>query len=221
MTNDMANTCKSANDPQAGGSLSAMRTAEHSANGLNPAPEKSGDFSDTAAVEAELDRLVNAINAIPDRDRPRRDRSRGIVGEYKSVGRMTREPDLMRKANMTPMTDTQARVLIGALAKLRGIDGVAVRFVHRASRGRATSLPHGGYRITLSSIPLPPDRKDRPYGLLRVGLVLHEFAHVVMFADPATRREAHGPAFVAALDRLLVETKALYAGAETVTYHGA
>lgn len=70
----------------------------------------------------------------------------------------------------------------------------------RGADGRYVSVPY----IALPSHPMAPGglwHDARGRSLLRVGLVLHEFAHVLTVRQ--CRHNPHGPVFTACLDRLV------------------
>ena len=148
-------------------------------------------------------------------------------GEYPWVARKSRDIAALRRAHETSCTKAEAETLIRALARelLPAPEAAALRLTWGSKRGRGGVLAErkrevrfrceltgrtyykmrrtGRFKpyISLPQVPLEPgggwwvDGSSR----LRVGLVLHEFAHVLTFdAD-----EAHGPIFVAKLDALV------------------
>jgi len=149
-------------------------------------------------------------------------------GEYAWVARESRDIAALRRAHETPCTRVEAEALIRALARelLPAADAVALRLTWGSKRGRGGYLAERKrevrfrcevtgrtyYRtrrtgrftpyISLPRVPLEPGRGwwDGGSSRLRVGLVLHEFAHVLAFRD---EEGGHGPIFVAKLDALV------------------
>ena len=70
-----------------------------------------------------------------------------------------------------------------------------------------------GY-VSLPETPYDPARHKSPYGLLRIGLVLHEYAHAVeMLRHGKTNHEAR---FTMILDALLYDSESLWAPEMTI-----
>ncbi len=132
-----------------------------------------------------------------------RGRPRLVEGEYKQVAQWSRRRDLLEKAHGTGCTIQQTRALIDLLCEATKVC-VTLRWGSR--RGRAYFKPGALPTISLPATPYVTgsDPKQR-YGKLRVGLVLHEFAHV--WAGP---RQGHSWVFVAKLDALLEMAEGLY-----------
>jgi hypothetical protein len=98
-------------------------------------------------------------------------------------------PDLI-EAHLTPCTEDQARAIFNGL---KGVMQVDMKFGARAG------VCHFNDKTGRYLISLPPERTGR----LRVGIVIHEFAHVV---DHIKRGKfGHGWQFVRAFEHLLTE----------------
>ncbi len=129
-----------------------------------------------------------------------------IDGEYVGVTQRSRQPNLLRHAHQTPTVPEEARVLVQILAEHFNIPAPAVRFRVR-SYGRA--------RRTQYDILLPRERM-RPgnsptIGHLRVGIVLHEFAHLLHHKRcPDIRCLDHGLEFCRILDEVLTVSEPLW-----------
>ena len=115
---------------------------------------------------------------------------------------MTTEHALLKLAHRTPMVPEDARALVDLLSGHFGIAAPQVRFRVR-SYGKAGPL--GRY------IVLPRERM-RPasgaIGYLRVGIVVHEFAHIL--ARLLHGRVEHGLQFVQVLDAVLRVSQPLW-----------
>ena len=148
-------------------------------------------------------------------------------GEYQLVARQSRDVASLRRAHETPCTRTKAESMIRALADemLPPIDALALRVMWGTKRGRGGWLVERKrevryvckvtgrtyYRMRRTgrvtpyiSLPTLPMEQGGPWwdgrsSRLRVGLVLHEFAHVLTFEDDGY----HGSIFTAALDDLV------------------
>lgn len=124
------------------------------------------------------------------------------VGEYRDVMRRSADWEALAEAHRIPATPEQAKRLIGQLAREHEMEMPTVKFT---SRGWA--FP-GQHRINLPRSPLDPADTSQGH-CLRLGAVLHEFAHLL--ADPAINEEArdlkpwHGQIFVDVLDDLVSE----------------
>ena len=114
-------------------------------------------------------------------------RNAQILGEYIRVSQLTKNPQLLQDAHMTPIETAQEAIKI-----IREI--LPECFVRFRSR-RARALTYYGQKV----ISLPKEKLNvKNGGGLRLGVVLHEAAHHI-----AGLKEKHGPAFVAALDELV------------------
>jgi hypothetical protein len=94
-----------------------------------------------------------------------------IAGEYKRVARLSNEKDLMIKAHQTPCTQQEAESIIRRYADAYDLKIPYIKFkpYHngRATKQSGIILPANGDNIEVS-----------PYGKLRIGIVLHELAHI-------------------------------------------
>src|SRR5262245_23622274 len=120
--------------------------------------------------------------------------------EYDSVLAASRDPARLERLHEVPLTQSQAVALLQWAAKqmpLTGSQELKVFFMGR--RGRATRKSREGV-IVKRLITLPKETAYRVVDnrrLLRVGLVLHEYAHHAVGLEAG-----HGEAFVKALDDL-------------------
>lgn len=163
-----------------------------------------------------------------------------IDGEYNQVSRASADVEALRLAHGTPCTQREAAAMLAALTARTGVT-VRVRF--GARHGRCSLKPimarvyfsdvrtrrklyrrtWAGERELLISLPKEPrGQHTRGWGL-RVGLVLHEFAHAVAEArkdhmsvvapyrtegHPLGMKGAgHGPWFTWLLDGLVADWK--------------
>jgi len=150
-------------------------------------------------------------------------------GEYPWVASESRDTAALRRAHETPCTKAEAEALIRALAceLLPAADALSLRLTWGSNRGRGGILKErkreirgvfGGrtrYRLRDTgrsmpyvSLPDVPMEKGGPWlvdgsSRLRVGLVLHEFSHVLAIRDEQEEHDGHGPIFVAKLDALV------------------
>lgn len=123
-----------------------------------------------------------------------------VPGEYPAVARGSGQRDLLRRAHQTPLTVVQAQGMLQTLAESHEIAGLTLRF-HASHRG-STIRRAGKTVVRLPATPLPADSLGAPSGYLRLGVVLHEFAHVLLGAQKPAR-PPHGVEFVQSLDALL------------------
>lgn len=145
-----------------------------------------------------------------------------IPGEYARVSQRSSVKHLLRRAHRQPITVDEAKRLISQVLLRYGIMEDRVRQVWRAGgRGKvvhrnSTLMP---WQCTLTLPNTPLTTPDKPVGQLRVGLVLHELAHILEYWDHyqearqlgydsirllfPTRNFYHGWNFVGILDRLL------------------
>jgi len=111
--------------------------------------------------------------------------------EYDCVCRMTSQPRLMLEARETCICEADAIALLELLAEYCGCPAPKVTWGRRAWARRKD------WRVHLCRSPVR----------LHVGVVVHEFAHLVACRDDGERSKRlrhHGPAFAEALDRLLL-----------------
>lgn len=142
------------------------------------------------------------------------------IGEYQHVlNRTTREAALVH-AHRIPISRGDALWLVKQLAARFEVEQPVVRFSSKKGRAgkrflgadgrvrrgvRGEDLASGvARRVNYISLPgrILDVRDGEWYGYLRVGLVLHEFAHLLAMARGHTCAH-HGPEFVQALDDVL------------------
>jgi hypothetical protein len=118
-----------------------------------------------------------------------------ISGEYDCVSKKTRHFDILRDAHRRSISRGDALALCELLRP-----SVAVKFIGYRGRAHirknAISLPVVGWGHRTNGGP--------GVGSLRVGIVLHELAHL------RYGKSGHGVGFVACLDRLLEISQGLY-----------
>lgn len=127
-------------------------------------------------------------------------------GEYSKVCKLTRNLALLLSAHETPCNQDEAKALIETVARKYGLQVSAVRF-KEGVRGWAY------YKSQSLSLPASA---GKGFGRLRVGIVLHEIAHLItrkkigiplrvggMKLRRKTGEESHGTVFVSVLDDLL------------------
>ena len=128
-------------------------------------------------------------------------------GEYTNVVKRSKYQSLLIRANKEGMTQTTATALIERLRQEYGMGKpIVLKFVE-GHRGVANF----GYTITLPASPYK--NETSVLGKLRVGVVLHEFAHVVLMSRGAYSggnnktqggsRQLHGEVFSQVLDKLI------------------
>lgn len=144
-----------------------------------------------------------------------------IAGEYDCVAAQSINPARLRLAHQTPCTPDMAYFLIAMMHdKLFGTTVAAPKVRLRQPRaGKHTARGWGGTivdpktgklrgYVSLPETPYDPARHRSPLGLLRVGLVLHEYAHAVeMLRHGRTNHEAR---FTMILDALLYDSEPLW-----------
>jgi len=108
-----------------------------------------------------------------------------VIGEYKNVSRMTREPELLKKAHESFISREQALAIVRERQPK-----LEVRF--NGYRGRC---PKHRRWITLPSEK--EIKSNGVHGRLRVGIVLHELCHY------ETKNMKHGIFFTFSFDELL------------------
>jgi hypothetical protein len=133
-------------------------------------------------------------------------------GEYMSVVQQMPTPArrLLGMAHRRPCTPESARALVTLLAEHYSFPAPAVRFRLNAA-GCYVHHSDGDHYILLPAERLGRgrNRSRDPRGYLRVGLVLHEFAHALV-RHRLRRRGGHGVEFVETLAELLALTEGLW-----------
>ena len=116
-----------------------------------------------------------------------------VPGEYKRVSILCKFPTLLNEANRKKLAQDEVWQLVQEMREEFPVVGLKTVFTPRETRGKAgPGEEEGTMRISF------PDET-----LIRAGLVLHEFAHVLK-ASQGISGTAHGPAFVRCLDAVLV-----------------
>ena len=124
---------------------------------------------------------------------------RKISGEYTMVGRRSKNYALLKQLHETACTQEEALSIVKTVSHQYGITVSVVRF-REGVRGRA-------YCKTFAlSLPATP---GAGFGRLRVGIVLHELAHLIAFHR--FKERAHRRPFLSLLD---------YLGHEWSKHHG-
>lgn len=136
-----------------------------------------------------------------------------IPGEYDKVSRQSMSPARLRSAHQTTCTPETAYFLIAVMHE-KHFPGQPMPIVrlrapiagkHKA-RGWGGVKTKDGIRRGYISLPKTPMIDQRnPYGMLRIGLVCHEFAHA--FEVLKFNKSDHGLRFTMILDSLLLETE--------------
>lgn len=132
-----------------------------------------------------------------------------VKGEYPQVSKWSQQKILLRKAHNMPITRKAAKALISALTQAHALPfTIDVSFID-AERGFGGFDGAGNAVIGLPAAPLPKAYAD-PAPYLRMGIVLHEFAHVLKIYREDQERgyeytDAHSKEFVNVLDELLLE----------------
>ena len=134
---------------------------------------------------------------------------RSIPGEYDCVARQSMAPARLRKAHETSCKPEDAFFLIAVMHE-KHFPGTAMPIVklRKPIRGKNTARGRGGMKRGRGYVSLPINPmvdKTQPYGYLRVGLVVHEYAHA--FEMLKFRQTSHGIRFTVILDSLLAETE--------------
>jgi hypothetical protein len=199
-----------------GSSPPALRAGEANLNPITPVDH--ADPAASAAADGDTE---------PRAPRDPKHKTAIVPGEYDHVALASGNTTLLREAHATPCIRAEAQALLMELAGLHGVSGLLVRFtsprglagfapVYRRERymwpnGRATYRHiHQGEApcVWLPRVPMEPGGDW--YARLRVGLVLHEFAHHLeddsdfdVETGCAVAGPAHGPCFVTALDKLV------------------
>lgn len=136
--------------------------------------------------------------------------SKIIPGEYDIVSRQSLNPNRLRAAHRTSCDASQAYFLV-AIMHEHAFPGSATQPIVRLRKprnGQIGARGWGGVKNGRGYVSLPAEPMtdpDRPYGKLRVGLVIHEYAHAVEMLK--FRHSDHGPRFTMILDELLFHTE--------------
>ena len=116
------------------------------------------------------------------------------MGEYVSVLKASSHPDKLRTTWKVRVTELEATQLIFAYVDEDEIE--EIRFTGKTGRGLCRYL--GKNHCRKATLRLPAEKT----GKLSLGIVLHELAHALVWADSG-KNAHHGPAFVNVLDRLV------------------
>lgn len=158
-----------------------------------------------------------------------------IDGEYDMVTRASQDVDALREAHQTPITKRAAEAMLHDLCAMAGIDFASVawrwaknargqagtrhvyrrevRLSYQRSDGTTKHCYRRIYVRTSLCMTLPTragERTETGGWYLRVGLVLHEFTHMVLAHVGDSRLvnlASHGPLFTWLLDGLVAEWK--------------
>lgn len=114
-----------------------------------------------------------------------------ISGEYAMVARRSRNYALLKDLHETPCGQQVAKALIENISREFGVKVSAIRF-KEWTRGRAY------YKTSSLCLPATP---GKGFGYLRIGIVLHEIAHLIAFHR--FRERAHRAPFIKTLDFLV------------------
>ena len=137
--------------------------------------------------------------------------SKIIPGEYDIVSRQTMNPARLRAAHRTPCDASMAYLLVAVMHDhaFRGTNIQIPKVRLRKPRvGMSSARGWGGVKNGRGymSLPITPMTDfTKPYGRLRAGIVIHEYAHVVEFLKFG--KSDHGPRFTMILDELLFHTE--------------
>jgi len=134
-----------------------------------------------------------------------------IPGEYDIVSRQTLNLNRLRAAHRTSCDASMAYLLVAVMhehafpnssIQLPRVRLRKPRIGLQSARGWGGVKKGRGY-MSLPETPMSDPNK--PYGRLRAGLVIHEYAHVVEFLKYG--RSDHGARFTMILDELLFHTE--------------
>lgn len=152
----------------------------------------------------------------------KRNQERKIVGEYDIVVRLTTQYDLLKKYHATPMTKEDAYFLIKDLCILHGISFYDM-IIHwgNENSGRGGHRYVDNRRVGYISLPSKTAKVGDINQNLRIGLVLHEFAHVIIHMKKINTREKrknqhHGIKFCEIFDELMVYYHKKYESGEKI-----
>ena len=149
-----------------------------------------------------------------------------VPGEYNKVVAQSADVPALLRAHQTPISRRDAEQMLLRLADRYNVTGLRIKWGAKGGRAgvlkfrtnvRAVRAVDGArvrvpvfYVYPYVNLPTQSMTLGGPWwdyfagkSLLRVGLVLHEFAHVVVVARDFTG--GHGSQFVAALDGLVSE----------------
>lgn len=119
--------------------------------------------------------------------------TRRVEGEYRSVGKLSRCPELLQESNYTPIRKADVQALVDFVRVEFGLGPIEIRYGNKRGKAFVRSLrihlPHREATVE--------ELKESPYRKLREGVVLHEIAHLV----PGGFN--HKAPFVAILDRMV------------------
>ena len=136
-----------------------------------------------------------------------------IPGEYNQVTRQSLNRARLRAAHQTSATPEMAYLLVAVMHE-KHFPGQPMPIVRlrnpirgkRGARGWGGTKTRDGVRRGYVSLPKTPmSDPKRPFGMLRVGLICHEFAHA--FEALKFDETNHGLRFTMILDSLLAETE--------------
>jgi hypothetical protein len=137
--------------------------------------------------------------------------SKIIPGEYDIVSRQTMNPARLRAAHRTSCDASMAYLLVAVMhshAFPNGQVQIPKVRLRRPRVGLTAARGWGGVKNGRGYMSLPETpmiNPDKPYGRLRAGLVIHEYAHVVEMLK--FRHSDHGARFTMILDELLFHTE--------------
>ena len=160
-----------------------------------------------------------------------------IPGEYARVSQWSKERDLLRIAHVTPINVLDTTALLKKMAARYGLPQLKITW----RKGKCVG--HGGIdkdfnpHITLPTSVYEPTFEHSPCERLRVGIILHEFAHILQYMKAinaffedgdvmpnenpycyiSRKVGGHGLNFVSIFDKLLLEWWRLDAPANLIT----
>jgi hypothetical protein len=146
--------------------------------------------------------------------------SKIIPGEYDIVSRQTMNPARLRAAHRTSCDASMAYLLVAVMhshAFPNGQVQIPKVRLRRPRVGLTAARGWGGVKNGRGYMSLPETpmiNPDKPYGRLRAGLVIHEYAHVVEFLKFG--RSDHGARFTMILDELLFHTEKFWSASHSM-----
>ncbi len=152
--------------------------------------------------------------------------SKIIPGEYDIVSRQTMNPARLRAAHRTSCDASMAYLLVAvmhqhAFPNGRGFPESAIQIpkvrLRKPRAGLQSARGWGGVKNGRGYMSLPADpmtNPDKPYGRLRAGLVIHEYAHVVEYLKFG--KSDHGARFTMILDELLFHTEKFWSANRSI-----